>query len=35
MPYYWQDFATALANFCHRHGKVLPNLWQCLGKISL
>ena len=35
LPYYWQDFATALANFCHRHGKVLPNLWQCLGKISL
>ena len=35
LPYYWQDFATALANFCHRHGNVLPNLWQCLGKISL
>jgi hypothetical protein len=35
LPPYWQDLATALANFCHRHGKVLPKVRQGVGKISL
>jgi hypothetical protein len=34
LPSHWQDFATALAKLCHRHGKSLPRRKQGVGKIT-
>ena len=28
LPSLWQTFAIAVANFCHRSGKLLPSQWQ-------